>query len=356
MSWLAINKTTGSNRASDTIGVGSDDSILATGSFVFDFDFSLLRKAPSRLVHFHSDSGWQRRFTIFLNADYSISVETQQGTSHSYATIKTAGLSEAGLLRLTYTWDAPKKVGMLTVEQISKGFIHQVATREPVPFPTEDALKIVQASNEIQFDQRLLSIALNDKVVPIGPAASISLGTMVSTTDGPRAIERLRVGDMVQTKNSGPLPVRAIVMQDLPAMGHTTPVVVRAPYFGLDKDIVVARDQRILFTGFEAEYNLGVNAALLEAHHFFDHLAASRVEEKRSTIFFQLLIDTHECIQISGAWVDSLFVGNLKKFPEILASTSLSEIPLAVVPIHKSRAFAYLHEYEKRVLLESLSA
>ncbi len=333
-----------------------NDALLVRGSLVFDIDFSLAERAPCRLVHFRSDRGWPRGFTIFLNADYSLSVEARQGASRSYAGLGDIDLRDACKLRLTYAWDAPTGSGMLTAECVKGGAIHQAKIANPIPIPMSDASDIVHGAGTVAFDDRVQAIALNNRVVAVGPSPTISQGAIVETTDGPCLIERLRLGDHILTKDNGAQPVRWILAQDLPAMGRTMPIRLKAPHFGLTGDITVTDEQRVLISGIETEYNLGLSAVLVSAGNLSEHAAASRQPGKISTTFYQVLLDNHECIKVSGAWTDSLFVGKLKNSPQVLAMTGLAKVPVSIFPIHRAHARPLLHDYERQALLETLSA
>lgn len=357
MTWVATNDGSVFSAADDAAQNDNlQGALLACGSLVFDFDFSLGQKAPCKLVDYRADHGWKRRFAIYLNADYSLSVEVRQGSNSSYARLSDINVQEAGGLRLTYAWDAPNNIGILSAENSEGGAIHQADIRDPIPLPASDAYKIVRGHSNIKIDERLQHLALSDQVAPIGPAATISAGAMVQTADGVCAIERLKLGDLVQTKDSGLQPVRWLLKNLRPAIGGSAPLRIRAPFFGLTKDIVVARDQRVLITGVETEYNLGHDAALIEAHGLLGHPAAAAVSRTRSTQYYQVLLDKHECICISGAWTDSLYVGHLKQSPEILRTTGLADIPAGILPIHRSHTHPHLHNYERQALLDTLTA
>lgn len=366
MSWVFVN-----DRAPGTIATGStnqmgsvfnsdnliaDNPLLAKGSLLVEFDLSAEGRVPARLLDYGSDHDWLRRFTVYLNADYSVSVEAQQGPARSYACLTNWQVHPTGRVRLTYTWDAPAKLGLLTIECLESGTINQVLFDAPVPLPMCDASKIISGGPTTQCDPRVQSLAVSDAIEPIGPTPSIAGGTMVETSNGPRAVERVQLGDRVLTARNGEQAVRWIVAQDLPASGGFRPIKLRAPYLGLTRDIVVAQNQRIMISGAEAEYLFGEDVVLVEARQMLGHPAASLLPAEPCRRYYQLLLDTHDCICLNGAWSESLFIGRLADSPSILATSRLARLPRSAMPVHRKSIGPNLRNYETRTLLDALSA
>ncbi len=368
MSWLFVNDLADHDRhinsrtrtcepsAPGARQNNSSDALLTKGSVVVEFDMGADGRVPTRLVDFQSDVRWKRRFTIFLNADYSVSVEIRQGHARSYVRLSDWQKLPAARARLTYAWDAPARLGLLTVECLETGQVTQKLFEAPIPIPKSDFQNLIGGAENTEFDFRLNSLAVSDTIEPIGPAPSISTGTLVETVDGPRPIERLQLGDLVVTASNGLQPIRWIIKQELPECGSYRPIKLRAPYLGLRKDITVGQNQRILFEGAEAEYLFGEDAVLIEARQLLGHPSATLSPAKFTRHYFQLLLDHHECIQLSGAWSESLFVGRLAERPQVLATSRLYKLPSSAMPIHRKYVRPMLRNYETRTLLDALSA
>jgi hypothetical protein len=368
MSWLFVNDLAGHERhinedrskhqhaATEAGDGGFSDVLLTKGSVVAEFDMSAEGRIPTKLLDYQSDSGWKRRFTIFLNADYSVSVEVQQGHARSYVRLTDWQKLPTGRARLTYAWDAPAKLGLLTIECLETGQATQALFEAPIPMPKSDIAKIVTGTANTVFDIRLNGLAVSDNIEAIGPAPSISQGTLVETAEGPRPIERLQFGDLVMTASNGLQPIRWIVKQELPECGSYRPIKLRAPYLGLRKDISVGQNQRILFEGAEAEYLFGEDAVLIEARQLLGHPSATLSPARLTRNYYQILLDHHECIQLSGAWSESLFVGRLAERPQVLATSRLYQLPGSAMPIHRGYVRPMLRNYETRTLLDALSA
>jgi hypothetical protein len=98
-------------------------------------------------------------------------------------------------------------------------------------------------------------------IAEFGLAASdipgLGAGTMVATPHGPVAVERLREGDEILTLGGDALPLRWVAPRVRLFLGRQAPVVLRAPYFGLDHDICVTPETRVMRSGPVVEYLFG---------------------------------------------------------------------------------------------------
>ncbi len=330
--------------------------LVASGAVTFEMSTSADWHIPCKLVEYDRFDQWDRRFTVYLNADYSLSVENRQGCATSYVRLSDIRTAARDDLRITYSWDAPARQGLLTAENLATGTIRQAVFANPIPMPREDFLALTRPGEALQIDPRIAYLATADHVAPVGPVATISAGAMVLTTQGPRPIERLRLGDMIVTQTGGPRPVRWLLKQDLPSRGSCAPVRLRAPYFGLERDITVAATQRVVISGIDTQYHFGKDAVLAQAGNLPAHQAVQPAADEPFATFYQVLLDSHECINLSGAWVDSLYTGLLAQSPDVAATTGLAAIPAPIFPVHRRPAHPVLRSYETRALADILSA
>ena len=179
----------------------------------------------------------------------------------------------------------------------------------------------------------------------------------MKTVDGPKFVERLRLGDQVVTSTGIARHVRWVVRRDVPAVGRFRPVRLRAPYFGLTRDILVAPDTRLMVTGAEAEYLFGESHVLVEAHHMIDGSAVRREPPDIAVLsYYHVLLDGHECLKYAGLWGESLFVGAIGRSAEMIQTTALADMPFEAIPRHTRFALPILSGFEARTLVQSLSA
>ena len=76
------------------------------------------------------------------------------------------------------------------------------------------------------------------------------------------------------TRGGGVVPVLHKLDRVVPARGSLAPVRLRAPYFGLLDDVIVAPEQRLVIDGSEVEYLFNQEAVLVPARHLVNGFAA----------------------------------------------------------------------------------
>lgn len=142
-------------------------------------------------------------------------------------------------------------------------------------------------------------------------------GTLIATPDGPRAIETLRIGDLVLTLDSGPQPVRWTGARNL---DHATlcrtgqhPIEFKSGSLGNatpERTLCVSPQHRILLN----------DSVLAPARGL---LALPKVRLKRGcrqVSYHHILLPGHEVIFAEGAPVESLLVG-----PAFLADCRITD-------------------------------
>ena len=137
-------------------------------------------------------------------------------------------------------------------------------------------------------------------------------GTLISTPRGMVAIQDLRVGDMVQTRDNGPqrllwVGARRLDAAELAANPHLRPIVLRAAYFGLPRDLVVSPQHGILL-----HHDMRGGG---ETFYRAKHLAqlpgggARVMQGKRRVRYFHLLFEDHQVVFANGMACESLYPG-----------------------------------------------
>ena len=130
-------------------------------------------------------------------------------------------------------------------------------------------------------------------------------GAMVQTASGPRAVETLKAGDMVPTRDRGPQPVRWIGRTVVPGTAGSAPVRIRPAAFpGLTADLVVSPHHRMLIEGPRATRLHGEAEVLAVARHLVDGRHVT-VEERETVTYLHLLFDRHEVIRVNGVATES---------------------------------------------------
>ena len=150
-------------------------------------------------------------------------------------------------------------------------------------------------------------------------------GTMILTDQGERAVETLRPGDRVMTRDHGWQAIRWIGSRRvdgslLRAFPKMRPVRIGAGTLGPDlprRDLYVSQQHRILVGSRIAERIFGQPEVLVAAR-FLTGIPGIAVDESDDGLdYFHLLFNRHEIVISEGAQTESLFTG-----PEALKAVS----------------------------------
>ncbi|MEL6571957.1 MAG: Hint domain-containing protein [Pseudomonadota bacterium] len=135
-------------------------------------------------------------------------------------------------------------------------------------------------------------------------------GTTIATPLGARPIESLQVGDLVVTRDHGLQPIRWIESRTVEATGTFAPVRIRpGAVTGLERDLLVSPQHRMLFTGYRAELLFGEREVLMPAIHLVDGTRVTR-ESGGEVTYIHMMFDQHEVIFADGAASESFHPGD----------------------------------------------
>ena len=139
-------------------------------------------------------------------------------------------------------------------------------------------------------------------------------GTEVGTTV---AIENLKPGDLVLTRDNGPQPIRWIGSTKLAALQlmrneKLRPIRIRAGALGKglpSSDLLVSPQHRILVRSRIAQKMFGADEVLVAAKQLLQVEGVDIAADIESVEYFQMLFDRHEVVVSNGAETDSLYTG-----------------------------------------------
>ena len=158
---------------------------------------------------------------------------------------------------------------------------------------------------------------------------SFARGTMITLGDGRQhAIEALKSGDMVLTRDRGRQPVRWVGRATLRAVGAFAPVVIGKGTLGNAGDLVVSQHHRIFLYQRQRLPGLETSELLVQAKHLVDGDAVWR-REGGFVDYFSLVFDHHEIIYAEGIPVESLMVNEatVTRLPPALAAEVQARFP-----------------------------
>jgi hypothetical protein len=141
-------------------------------------------------------------------------------------------------------------------------------------------------------------------------------GAMIDTRRGPVAVEELREGDRVLTRDNGFRTIRWIGSRTLDAATlavapQLCPVCIRRDAFGPGipaRDLLVSPQHRMLLTGAGVELHAGETEVLVAARHLGPRTLRP-LPALAEVTYLHLLFDGHEIVRADGAWTESFQPG-----------------------------------------------
>jgi len=186
--------------------------------------------------------------------------------------------------------------------------------------------------------------------------------TQILTDHGKVAVQDLRVGDLVVTKDNGTQPIRWIGSRTLEAFYLAThpnlrPVRIKAKALGQHlpcEDLVVSPQHRMLVGGAMAQLLFGCDEVLIAAKHLINDHSIGVDHKMTKVTYFHILFDSHQVVFANDAPSESLF-------PSDMAISALDQIARAEVvelfpnlddqtKTSPQTALPVLESYEARVL------
>lgn len=234
------------------------------------------------------------RITGFMEANFAITIDNRDGT--------TSVVNKSGVIIQMENGDLFMRPALDT--QAAWGDVQyvvdvKVISAKPLPANTVPA-----------------TISFNPET---GGAVIICFarGTLIATERGEVAVEDLRIGDRVLTRDAGAQPVRWIGATTVSAarldlMPNLRPIRIRAGALGAGlplRDLVVSPQHRMLVGSRIARRMFGSDEVLVAARHLVGLDGIEVAGDLPEVAYFHLLLDAHHILTANGAPAESLFLG-----------------------------------------------
>ena len=143
-------------------------------------------------------------------------------------------------------------------------------------------------------------------------------GTLIATPKGEVAVEALKEGDQVITRDNGLQTIRwagarTMTTEDLAEAGKLRPVLIRAGALGKgqpQRDMVVSPNHRVLVNSGQIELLFEENEVLVAAKHLVGLEGVERLGNDEVT-YIHIMFDQHEVVLSDGAWTESFQPGDM---------------------------------------------
>lgn len=142
-------------------------------------------------------------------------------------------------------------------------------------------------------------------------------GTLIATPKGERAVETLKVGDKVITRDNGIQEIRwlgakEVDWKELARQPHLKPILIRKGSLGHglpERDMLVSPNHRVLVANDQTQLYFEEREVLVAAKHLVNNAGIS-VAESLGTTYVHFMFDHHEVVLSDGAWTESFQPGD----------------------------------------------
>lgn len=332
----------------------SDLASMAQGTLLLEASLTELDR-PERLLGFLSKAQPAQRGLEFRAVPGGgVSFVHSFGSEVRHLALQHASDPQVSKLRITYSWDMAHKWARLAVERPGSGELLYKSMSDPLPMLVKDMRNIVMKF--AAFPEATVFAAVSNQILPIGPAPTIGQDNQIATGLGLRRAGDLQRGDTVIGPDGTSVPVLYPIRAHFPAVGSFRPVRLRAPYFGLRRDVVVAPTQNVLLTGSHVEYNFGREQVLVPAGYLVNGTAAHWEPSGPVVSYVQFLMPKAETLNVVGLPMQSINLGRMRRDATALLHTHYAQAPRANLPEHAPERVPVLNAFEAITLASERAA
>lgn len=314
--------------------VGAADaemSLLAQGSLLIQFE-----PADDRLIcdilTFGAVNPWPTELSLRHIGDQCIELRQSQCGTERVFMLDQAWLPGSGPVLIGFNWDAPGRRAVLSAYTPSTERL--VAAEHVAPFPLGlwEARNLALDAKAASLDPDVAFLAISDQIEPIGPMPSLSGNAMVQTREGACRISELSPGSTILDEDGEPVEVHWIGAAHLPARGVCKPMVLRAPYHGLERDLIVAAQQKLHLDGPDIDYAFGTERVMVAAGLLAGDNTVVPAKSGPLVKYYQLVLSRPGSIRVSGVRVEPLDVTAVRRDQSLRRHSSLRGMPSEVMP------------------------
>lgn len=318
---------------------------LRKGTLLLEAKLSAVTK-PQTLFSISRNWPATGHFSIKALSHGGIIVVDALGDDICHATLPFEATGRIDVIRLSFSWDENRNLGYVSLEEPESDRLITVEFPRPVGFQHRDLKRAFFGEGNGKWQKDTVFAAVSDRIEPVGPMPSLTGRTPICTPDGDAPVSELRRGDHVLTERGETAPVLQIVRRTVPAKGSFRPIRLRAPYFDLSRDIVIAPEQKLIMRGSQVEYMFGREAVLVPACHLLNDISAFKANGPETVTYYHVLLAGHQSILASGASIESLYIGRIRRKPDALARSVLSKFDQKLLPEHATPVWPVLKSYE----------
>jgi hypothetical protein len=357
MSWLGLAdqkerrfslRGIGHDRLSTRRHPNHDDYLLTRGSLVVEVEPGI----SEPLCGFQRKDKNECRFVLRLSGEGVVTLEQGETTSSAAITLDPPETQPDAGLRITFAWDWTCRWARLCIERPGSSAISLTDVPDCRPMALRDLRAMIMGRSPFGVGRSVIYAALSDELEPVGPTPGLHPTSLIETPFGPRKASDLQRGDTVLTRAGEVVPILHKLDRTVPARGSFEPVRLRAPYFGLNRDVLVAPEQRLVVGGADVEYLFNAETVLAPARHLTNGVLAVQDGSAPTAQYTQFILPQHKAIMVSGTSMESLYIGRLRRNRQLLAMTALRHLDRNSLPEHRRAAQLDLLGHEAVLLAQ----
>lgn len=302
---------------------------MPRGTLEFQFSPASTRDVPQTLVSRDSEGNTPGAFRIELMPDGTIRFTHETGAEPFELATPAGFVSPGDEVQVSYSWDQGGSGGRATAINLTTGeefaatvppglsmdmggdnphWLFGAGQQQVVPGGLEGIDQFFHGSfSYVEFSNSVD----NGPVVPCFTA-----GTLIATPEGLRAVEELRPGDRVITRDHGAQRVlwvgqRRLDSADLVSMPALRPIRLRRGALGAglpEQDLLVSPNHRMLVAAADNELNFGTSEVLVAAKLLVNGESIVAVGPEPVT-YVHILFARHELVMAAGCWSESFQPG-----------------------------------------------
>lgn len=333
------------------------NGFLPKGSILMSFALGAEQTGrATTLVQQSSTSPWLSTIKVSLTKDGDLKFQQAQGDRICQATLPVGLTSRQQEVILTYTWNAPARRAMLSVEIGDTGETHFTRVADPHPLSLRDAIMLTRNPGGCKLTPGYDFLAVADHNIPHGPLPGLCRRTLIPTPKGLVSAGTLRQGDLVIAEDGLTAQVRWAGALTLPSRGRFAPVTARAPFFGTTRDLTVASHQRIELSGTEVDYLFATDRVSVRIGDLPSHVIKRPTAQKLTTTYCQFLLDRPTTVKTGGQSLECFDASSLLQNPELRALSMLRDLPTEMMPSRSNLGAPMLQSIETLTLCHLMAA
>ena len=237
---------------------------------IFVMEFSLPLAGSAVLLNQQTGGGVPRTLSVFLEPQVGLMILHRQGAVLRRHVLPGPLPLTQGVGRLSFSFDTTVGHWRMQLDVTGGEDAVWATGRDPLPLALDDLQRLCANQSALQRHPAVLWFGATLQPALPDRAPWIGLNTLVDTLTGPVPAGNLRPGMHILTLDDGPLPLLRVTHRDLPSAGFFAPVLLRAPFYGAMRDLLVSADQQVMLSGTLVEYHFGEDEVLIPAGALID--------------------------------------------------------------------------------------